>query len=123
MDIIYPRDGGYFVLYNLPRNLSLFGGLLSPHILIRDAFFNMGGLHFFFLLYLIGGQWKKYRGPMLYINLVVFPYVLSVLISFSIDDLRNYIAIIPFIVMGCLLYLSNFENSFLRPVDKLVEEH
>jgi hypothetical protein len=118
MDKIYPSEGGYFILYNLPRNLSLFG-ILSTHIIARDIFFNMGGLHFFFLLYIFSGLWKRYRGPMLYINLVVFPYVLSVLFMFSIDDLRNYITIIPFIVIGCLLYLSTFENSFLRPTEKL----
>jgi len=56
---------------------------------------------------------------MLYINLVIIPYVISVLVNFSIEEMRNYIAIIPFIVISGLLFLSTFENSFLKPWDKI----
>jgi len=56
---------------------------------------------------------------MLYINLIVFPYVISVLINFSIEEIRNYIAIIPYIVITSLLFLSSFDNTFLKPVERV----
>lgn len=119
MDYIFPSNTGYFIIYNLPRNLSLLS-FLPLHIIARDILFNFGGLHIFIIIFLATGLWKRYKGPMLYINLVIIPYVISVFINFSIEEIRNYITIIPFIVMPSLLYLSTFENSFLRPTEKLL---
>lgn len=118
MDKIFPDTGGYFVLYNLNRNLSLFY-TLPAHILIRDAVFNFGGLHLFLFFLFIGGLWKKFRSPFMYINLTMIFYVISVFISFSIEEIRNYVAIIPFITMTFLIYISNFEKSFLKPLDAI----
>ncbi|MCI0449412.1 MAG: hypothetical protein L0Y79_06450 [Chlorobi bacterium] len=118
MDYAFPTTTGYFVIFNLPRNLELIS-ILPVHIIIRDLVFNFGGLHIFILIFLISGMWKRYRSPLLYINLVIIPFVLSVLINFSIEEIRNYIAIIPFVLILALLFLSTFENSFLRPVDRL----
>ena len=120
MDSYFPATAGYFVIYNLPRNLSLFT-LLPIHIILRDALFNFGGLHIFILIFLFSGAWKKYRSPLLYVNLVIIPYVISVLINFSIEEIRNYITIIPFVIILTLLFLSSFENSFLKPVDRLFQ--
>lgn len=122
MNWYFPSEEGYFVIYNLPRNLSLFS-TLSPHIIIRDILFNFGGLHIFLIAFFISGTWKRYRGPLLYVNLVIFPYVISVLINFSIEEIRNYITIIPFVLILALLFLSTFENSFLRPTDRLLEKN
>ena len=116
MDYIFPSNAGYFIIFNLPRNLSLFA-VFPIHIILRDLIFNFGGLHIFILLFFVSGFWKKYRGPYLYINLVILLYVLSVFISFSIEEIRNYITIIPFVVILSLLYLSSFENSFLKLKD------
>ncbi len=118
MDYIFPSTAGYFVIYNLPRNLSLIH-ILPVHIIMRDLLFNFGGLHIFIIVFLLAGTWKKYRGPMLYINLVIVPYVISVFINFSIEEIRNYITIIPFVLILALLFLSTFENSFLKPVERL----
>ena len=118
MDFIFPKTAGYFIIYNLPRNLNI-QNLIPVHVFIRDLLFNFGGLHFIVLLLFLTGLWKRYRGPMLYINLVIIPYVISVLFNFSIEEMRNYIAIIPFIVISGLLFLSTFENSFLKPWDKI----
>jgi len=118
MDYTFPGTSGYFVIFNLPRNLGLLHEL-PFHIILRDLVFNFGGLHIFALIFLLSGTWKRYRGPLLYINLVIIPYVLSVLINFSIEEIRNYITIIPFVLILTLLFLSTFENSFLRPVDRL----
>ena len=120
MDNIFPSTAGYFIIYNLPRNLSLIN-ILPIHIIIRDIVFNFGGLHLFILIFLIAGTWKRYRGPLLYVNLIIIPYVISVFINFSIEEIRNYITIIPFVLILALLFLSTFENSFLKPVDRLFE--
>lgn len=121
MDIYYPSTEGYFVIYNLPRNLSIFS-ILPIHIIIRNILFNFGGLHLFIIIFLFSSSWKRYRGPLLYANLIIIPYVISVLINFSIEEIRNYITIIPFVLILALLFLSSFENSFLKPVDRLFEK-
>ncbi len=120
MDMYFPSTEGYFVIYNLPRNLSMFY-VLAPHIILRDIFFNFGGLHFFVLIFFLSGAWKKFRGPLLYVNLVIVPYVISVFVNFSIEEIRNYVAIIPFVLIVSLLFLSSFDNSFLKPVERLFE--
>jgi len=119
MDYLFPSTAGYFILYNLPRNLSLFT-FFPIHIILRDIILNFGGLHLFAFLFFFTGLWKRYRGPFLYINLVVILYVISVFINFSIEEIRNYITIIPFVVILSLLYLSTFENSFLQPADSVL---
>lgn len=118
MDAYFPSTEGYFVIYNLPRNLSMFY-VLPLHIILRDLFFNFGGLHFFVLILFLSSAWKKFRGPLLYANLVIIPYVISVLVNFSIEEIRNYVTIIPFVLIITLLFLSSFDNSFLKPVDRL----
>ncbi|MGH2575550.1 MAG: hypothetical protein ACRDFC_07615, partial [Ignavibacteria bacterium] len=118
MNMVFTSRSGYFVIFNLPRNLSLFS-ILPEHIILRDLIFNFGGLHIFLLIFFVTGLWKGFRSPLLYINLTIIPYFLSVLISFSIEEIRNYIAIIPFIIIPSLIYLSTFENSFLKTVEDL----
>lgn len=122
MDAYFPSTAGYFVIYNLPRNLNLLH-ILPMHIILRDIFFNFGGLHIFVIIFFLSGAWKRYRGPLLYINLVIIPYVISVLINFSIEEIRNYVTIIPFVLILTLLFLSSFDNSFLKPVDRLFEKN
>jgi len=120
MEHLFIREGGYFIIYNLPRNLSLFH-YLPIHILVRDALLNFGGMHIFLFIFLFSGLWKRFRGRMLYINLVIVPYIVTIWTNFSIEENRNYIAIIPFVVILFLLYLSTYENSFLKVTDKFSE--
>lgn len=115
----FPSTEGYFIIYNLPRNLGLVHEL-PLHIIIRDLIFNFGGLHIFLVIFLVSGAWRKYKGPLLYINLVIIPYVISVAINFSVEEIRNYITIIPFVLILALLFLSTFENSFLKPVERVI---
>jgi hypothetical protein len=115
MNRIFSSDEGYFIILNLYRNLSLVD-ILPMHIIARDFFFNFGGLHFFILIFFITTAWQRYISPKMMINLTIIPYVFSVFLSFSVEEIRNYIAIIPFVMILCLLYLSTFENSFLKPL-------
>ncbi len=117
INMMLPQDReGYFLINNFTRNLSLFW-VYPKHLLIRDFLLNFGGLHFIVLIFLVTGQWKKFKGPLLYIHLMVIPYLITVMCNFSIEEMRNYSTIIPNIIILCLYFLSTFENSFLRPVD------
>lgn len=118
MEYLFPLKEGHFIILNLERNLGILN-IIPLHIFIRDLLFNFGGMHFILLVFLITGLWKRYKGPMLYVNLIIIPYVISVMASFSIEEIRNYIAIIPYVLITSLLFLSSFENSFLKPVDKV----
>jgi hypothetical protein len=121
MDKLYSGSQGYFVVFNLFRNISLFT-TLPLHIILRDLFLDFGCLHLFVIIFFVTGLWKRFRSPMMYTNLTIFVYVPTVLVSFSIEELRNYIAIIPFIMIISLLFLSTFENSFLKPVERLTSQ-
>ena len=117
LDLFLPPTKGYFIIFNLPRNILLIFQI-PVHILFRDLIFNFGGLHLFVVAFAISGTWKRFRGPLFYANLVIIPYVISVMLMFSLEEMRNYITIIPFIIILALLFLSSFENSFLRPVER-----
>src|SRR5258706_8242856 len=64
MDYIFPSQEGYFILFNLPRNLSLYE-LLPAKIILIDLVFNFGGLHIFVIIFFFSGLWKRYMSPML----------------------------------------------------------
>jgi hypothetical protein len=119
MEYLFPLKAGHFIIFNLSRNLGILD-IIPVHIFIRDLLFNFGGMHFILLIFVVTGLWRRYKGAMLYINLVIIPYVISVMANFSIEEIRNYIAIIPFVLITTLLFLSSFENSFLKPVEKVI---
>ncbi len=116
-----PSATGHFLINNFPRNMGLFVNH-PAHLLVRDFFFNFGGLHFFVLLFLVTGVWKKFKGPYLYIHIMIIPFFISLLMTFSLEEMRNYVAIIPNIIILCLFFLSTFPNSFLRPQEYLLKE-
>jgi hypothetical protein len=119
IDIMLPSSvRGTSLIYNLPRNLELL--LEHPkHLILRDFLFNFGGLHFFVLLFLINGTWRKFKGPYLYIHLMIIIFFITLMLTFSVEEMRNYSAIIPNILILSLMFLSTFENSFLKPWDHL----
>jgi hypothetical protein len=122
MEYIFADSPGYFVINNFSRNMAELT-ILPFHLVLRDLLLNFGGLHIFVLLFLITGLRKKYLTPLLMINLVIVPYVISVLISFSIEELRNYITIVPFITIAALIYFSTIFNSVLKPAAGLLRDY
>ncbi len=118
LDYIFPKEGGYFLKNAFLRNLSLFH-VLPIHIIVRDLLFVFGGLHFLVAILIFTGFWRRFKGPFLYISFVLVPYVIFIYVYCSIEETRNYIAAIPFILIPALLFLSTLKNSFLAPVDKL----
>lgn len=111
---------GHIIINNSMRNLSLFWEH-PKHLLLRDLLFNFGGLHFIVLIFLLSGQWKKFKGPYLYIHLTIVLFLISMFYTFSIEEMRNYSALIPNIVILSLMFLSTFENSFLKPLHVIEE--
>ena len=112
-----PKDTtGQNLVNNSMRNLNLLFEH-PPHLLLRDLFFNFGGLHFIVLLFLVKGLWKRFKGPLLYVNLMIIPFLISMFFTFSIEEMRNYAVIIPNVVLLSLMFLSTFDNNFLRPID------
>lgn len=118
LNMMLPQDReGHIVINNSARNLNLFW-VHPKHLLIRDFLLNFGGLHFIVLIFFVTGQWKKFKGPLLYIQIMIVPFLVTMMYTFSIEEMRNYSAIIPNVIILSLFFLSTFENSFLRPVDK-----
>lgn len=119
MSYIFIGNPGYFVIFNFPRNIGLYY-ILKPLVIIRDLLLIFGAMHLFLLVFLISGKWRQFRNHLMYINIIIIPFALSVLLFFSIEEIRNYIAIIPFVTILSLIYFSTLENTFLKPVPELL---
>jgi hypothetical protein len=94
------------------------------HLLIRDIALNYGGIHIFAALFLVCGAWKKIKQQYVFIFLVIVPYfILGVLrVGLRLEEMRNWIPLIPFIMILALLYLSQIKNPFFRLSDEISRE-
>ena len=88
----------------------------KKHLLIRDILVNMGGLHFFALLYFFSGAWKKMKGQFVTVYLIAIPFILFALFRFGIriEEMRNFIPLIPFVIIPAMLYISRFSGEMLK---------
>lgn len=89
-------------IYDLPKG-----------ILIRDIFLNYGGLHILGLLVLVTGLWKKVKTEYLSIFLLFIPYIVMAIlrIGLRIEEMRNWIPIVPFVTVLALIFFTGFRNS------------
>jgi uncharacterized membrane protein YhdT len=111
MDIPPERDDSFFALYPETPFEAIMD--LPKGILIRDIFLNYGGLHIIGLLVLITGLWKKVKTEYLSIFLLFIPYVLMAVlrIGIRIEEMRNWIPIVPFVTVLALIFFTGFRNS------------
>jgi len=86
------------------------------HLLVRDLILNMGGLHILALLFLVSGIWKNIKRQFVYIYLVIIPFYLFAFMRFGIrvEEMRNYIPLIPFVIVPALIFLSRYMNGLLK---------
>lgn len=96
----------------------------KKHLLVRDLFVNMGGLHFFALLFLLSGIWKKFKLQYITVYLIIMPFVLFALFRFGIriEEMRNFIPLIPFVIIPAMLYFSSFNSEFLKLSPGIMKE-
>lgn len=111
------RDDG-FLLANFERNILHIR--TSPnHILLRDIFFNFGGIHIFALLFYFSPMWKKIKREYTLFNLTILIFVTMTLTGFGLfsEELRCYVPILPFLMIPAMLFLSQFAPN-LMPLKK-----
>jgi hypothetical protein len=110
-DIPPERDDNFFALFPESPFESIID--LPRGILIRDIFLNYGGLHILALLVLITGLWKQVKTEYLMIFLLFIPYVLMAIlrIGVRIEEMRNWIPIVPFVTVIALIFFTGFRNS------------
>ena len=94
LKFIYPyflpeRDDGFVVF--IPDQAIKAITTLPKGILVRDVLFNFGGLHFFALLVLVTGLWKKVKTEYLAVFLFIIPYFIVALfrLGIRIDEMRK----------------------------------
>jgi len=97
---------------------------LPLHMLIRNIVLNLGGLHIFAALFVISGAWKKIKLQYILIYLLIVPYLIVVVFraGIRIEEMRNWIPLVPFVVIPALLYISQIKDSFFRISDELIKE-
>ena len=132
--------GSYFVLDKLypyfapDRGVVIFGIFpdlayenlkeLPRHILIRDILLNFGGLHFLAALFLMPVVWKKIKLQYVLIFLIVIPYFMmgALRMIIRLEEMRNWIPLIPFVILPAMLYLSQIKNPLLNLSDEVMRE-
>jgi hypothetical protein len=89
----------------------------KKHLLLRDLVINMGGLHLFAILFFVSGMWKNFKREYVLVFLIIMPFYLFAFLRFGIriEEMRNYIPLIPFVMVPALLYLSQFIKDLLKP--------
>lgn len=127
LKMIYPhftaeRDQD-FGLNHFPETIIALKGV-PAHLLIRDIILNYGGMHIFAALFLVSGAWKKIKRQYVFIFLVIVPYfILGVLrVGIRLEEMRNWIPLIPFIMVLALLYLSQIKNPLFGLSDEVKVE-
>ncbi len=87
---------------------------MPGHLVLRNIVLVFGGLHFFVLGSIRNKVWKKIPKERIMINFTIFPYIVIIFFIHSIEEIRNYIAAMPFILIPFLIYMSTLKGSFLK---------
>lgn len=110
---VFINNEGPSFRWNYVRNFY-YAEYMPIHRIVRNIVLIYGGLHIFVALGLKNPIWKTINKQLIAINLVFFPYVLVIFLIHSIEEIRNYIASIPFIIIPFLIYVSSIEGNFLK---------
>lgn len=110
---VFVNNPGLSFRLNHERNFNYAFEMPLSHVL-RNIFLIFGGMHFFVLAGVNSPIWKKVPMNRIMINFTFFPYLILIFFIHSIDEIRNYIAAIPFIVIPFLIYMSSFNRSFIK---------
>ncbi len=126
LDRVYPYfapDRGV-VIFGIFLKESIENIVILPrHILIRDILFNFGGLHFFAALSVAPGVWKKLKLQYVLIFLIIIPYFImgALRMIIRMEEMRNWIPLIPFVVIPALVYLSQIKNPIFNLSDEVTK--
>jgi hypothetical protein len=113
------RDDGFFK-WDFERTWRII--LHEPrHLMIRDLFFNLGGLYIFAIFCFFSPVWNKIKGEYTEIFFVNFIHVAFIFLGFGIyiEELRCYVSMIPFIIIPAMLFFSQYCGSLLK-IDHVV---
>ncbi len=127
LKMLYPyfpadRDADYGLIHFSDTVIALRD--LPKHLIIRDIVFNFGGLHIFAAMFFISGIWKKFKREYVFIYFLIIPYVMLAVLraGIRVEEMRNWIPLLPFIILPALLYLSQIKNPLLKLSDEVTME-
>jgi hypothetical protein len=110
---VFINNFGVSFRLNHERNFSVAVDF-SDRRLFRNIFLVYGGLHVIVLLGLRNPIWSKIPFEKVAINFTFIPYIFLIFFIHTIDEIRNYIASIPFVLIPFLIYMSSIDSSFLK---------
>ncbi len=117
------RDDG-FLLADFERNFHHLK--ISPgHLILRDIFFNFGGIHIFTILFYFTPIWKKVKKEYTLYNLTILIFVLMTLSGFGLysEELRCYVPVLPFLIIPAMLFLSQFAPKLMPLRKKMIAKN
>ncbi|MBZ0204601.1 MAG: hypothetical protein IT281_08250 [Ignavibacteria bacterium] len=93
-------------------------------ILLKYVILNFGGLHLLALLVMVTGLWKKIKPEFLVIFLFFVPYCLIAILRLGIrlEEMRNWIPLIPFITILALILFTGFKNPLFTLSKTVLKE-
>lgn len=115
---VFVNSPGLSFRLNHIRNFATPFEMPISHV-VRNLILVFGGLHIVLLAGLRNPVWKKIPMGRIMINFTVFPYIFIIFFIHSIEEIRNYIAAIPFILIPFLIYMSTFTNTLLKLRDDM----
>lgn len=84
-----------------------------PYYLIRNLILIFGGIHWFVFFHL-KKIWKLMPDERLLISLTIIPFFFAIIILHSIEETRDYIMAIPYVIIPFMIYLSSIIVSPLK---------
>ncbi len=126
MKMLFPnlpeyRDDGFVAWYPDAAWQAITG--YKKHLFVRDLIINLGGLHIFALMFVLSGMWKKVKNEYAAVFLIVIPFIIFALLRFGIriEEMRNYIPLIPYIIIPAMMYFSKFNPELLKLNDEILK--
>jgi hypothetical protein len=111
------NPGGNFEI-GLYGNIEIIKNLPVNRIYAKNVILNFGLIYVFAILLFISGRWKSFNHRnLLYINLVIIPYLLIGIYTIYFSEVRVYTEIVPLVSTLFLIYLSTFEKLQIKQKD------
>jgi hypothetical protein len=121
MEYVFEANTGVSFRFNYMHNISQFTDRPVHHV-VRNIFLFFGGMHWFILYFFVSGLWKKFKTKYLYITLTIIPHIIIVFLIHTTFEARNYINVIPFILILFLYFISTQKYSFLKPLNETISK-
>ncbi|MGH2575741.1 MAG: hypothetical protein ACRDFC_08605 [Ignavibacteria bacterium] len=119
--LIFKDNPGDPVEYTYRWNTEIINNLFTNRVYIKNVFLNFGLLYIFPILIAATAGWKKFDPVNYGRTFIFFTLFIYIAVGFFIvyyTEVRVYSELIPVVSTTFLIYLSTFNNKYIRPLIK-----